>query len=92
MGFKALSPNWSKDVQDQLIDQSINEKPDMILLIPLDAKGAVQQARKINAAGIPLQCSTPCPKPRRSTIHSAGPGRMTSASSASLPARGPMSS
>jgi hypothetical protein len=52
--FKALSPNWSKDVQDQMIDQAINEKPDMILLIPLDAKGAVQQARKINAAGIPL--------------------------------------
>ena len=52
--FKALSPNWDKVVQDQLIDQSINEKPDMILLIPLDAKGAVQQARKINTAGIPL--------------------------------------
>ena len=54
MEFKALSPNWVKDVQDQMIDQAINEKPDMILLIPLDAKGAVQQARKINAAGIPL--------------------------------------
>jgi ribose transport system substrate-binding protein len=52
--FKALSPNWDKTVQDQMIDQAINEKPDMILLIPLDAKGAVQQARKINAAGIPL--------------------------------------
>jgi len=54
MEFKALSPNWVKDVQDQMIDQAINEKPDMILLIPLDAKGAVQQARKINQAGIPL--------------------------------------
>ena len=54
MNFKAVSPNWVKDVQDQLIDQAINEKPDMILLIPLDAKGAVQQARKINQAGIPL--------------------------------------
>ena len=54
MEFKALSPNWVKDVQDQMIDQAINEKPDMILLIPLDAKGAVQQARKINQAGIAL--------------------------------------
>jgi len=54
MSFVARSPNWDKDKQDQLIDQAINEKPDMILLIPLDAKGAVQQARKINAAGIPL--------------------------------------
>ncbi len=52
--FKALSPNWVKDVQDQMIDQAINEKPDMILLIPLDAKTAPQQARKINQAGIPL--------------------------------------
>jgi ABC-type sugar transport system substrate-binding protein len=54
MSFKILDPNWNKDTQDQMIDQAINEKPDMILLIPLDAKGAVQQARKINAAGIPL--------------------------------------
>ena len=54
MEFKAWSPNWVKDVQDQMIDQAINERPDMILLIPLDAKGAVQQARKINQAGIPL--------------------------------------
>jgi ribose transport system substrate-binding protein len=54
MSFKALSPNWVKDVQDQMIDQAINEKPDMILLIPLDAKGAVQQVRKINQAGIPV--------------------------------------
>jgi len=54
MSFKVLDPNWVKDVQDQMIDQAINEKPDMILLIPLDAKGAVQQARKINQAGIAL--------------------------------------
>ncbi|MDA8424576.1 MAG: sugar ABC transporter substrate-binding protein [Treponema sp.] len=54
MEFKAWSPNWVKDVQDQMIDQAINERPDMILLIPLDAKGAIQQARKINQAGIPL--------------------------------------
>ncbi|HUW40418.1 MAG TPA: sugar ABC transporter substrate-binding protein [Rectinemataceae bacterium] len=52
--LKVLSPNWDKNVQDQMIDQAINERPDMILLIPLDAKGAIQQARKINQAGIPL--------------------------------------
>jgi ribose transport system substrate-binding protein len=54
MGFKALSPNWDLAVQNQMIDQAINERPDMILLIPLDAKTAPQQARKINQAGIPL--------------------------------------
>ncbi len=52
--FKALSPNWDLNVQNQLIDQAIAAKPDMILLIPLDAKAGIQQARKINAAGIPL--------------------------------------
>lgn len=54
MDFKALSPNWDLAVQNQMIDQAINEQPDMLLLIPLDAKTAPQQARKINQAGIPL--------------------------------------
>jgi len=54
MEFKPMSPNWDLAVQNQMIDQAINEKPDMILLIPLDAKTAPQQARKINQAGIPL--------------------------------------
>ncbi len=54
MDLKILSPNWDLAVQNQMIDQSINERPDMILLIPLDAKTAPQQARKINKAGVPL--------------------------------------
>ena len=53
MTFKPMSPNWDLAVQNQMIDQAINERPDMILLIPLDAKTAPQQARKINQAGIP---------------------------------------
>ncbi len=54
MDIKIQSPNWDLAVQNQMIDQAINERPDMILLIPLDAKTAPQQARKINKAGIPL--------------------------------------
>ncbi|MGL1892430.1 MAG: sugar ABC transporter substrate-binding protein [Spirochaetaceae bacterium] len=54
MNLKIQSPNWDLAVQNQMIDQAINERPDMILLIPLDAKTALQQARKINKAGIPL--------------------------------------
>lgn len=54
MNLKIQSPNWDLAVQNQMIDQAINERPDMILLIPLDAKTAPQQARKINQAGIPL--------------------------------------
>ena len=49
-----LSPNWDNAVQDQMIDQTINERPDMLLLIPLNAETAVQQARRVNRAGIPL--------------------------------------
>jgi len=52
--LKILSPNWDLAVQNQMIDQSINERPDMILLIPLDATTAVQQARRINQSGIPF--------------------------------------
>ena len=54
MDLKIQSPNWDLAVQNQMIDQAINERPDMILLIPLDAKTAPQQARKINRAGVPL--------------------------------------
>ena len=54
MDLKIQSPNWDLAVQNQMIDQAINERPDMILLIPLDAKTAPQQARKINKAGVPL--------------------------------------
>ena len=54
MEMKIQSPNWDLAVQNQMIDQAINERPDMIVLIPLDAKTALQQARKINKAGIPL--------------------------------------
>lgn len=54
MDLKILSPNWDLAVQNQMIDQSINERPDMILIIPLDATTAIQQARRINQSGVPF--------------------------------------
>lgn len=54
MDLNVQSPNWDLSTQNQLIDQAINDRPDMILLIPLDAKTAEQQARRINQEGIPL--------------------------------------
>ncbi len=62
MDFTALSPNWDLAVQNQMIDQAINERPDLLILIPLDAKTAPQQARKINQAGIPLILSNTLPQ------------------------------
>ncbi len=53
MTIEAWSPNWDVAVQNQLIDQAINAKPDAIGLIPLNAESAVQQFRKITEAGIP---------------------------------------
>lgn len=54
MTLKTMSPNWDLNVQNQMIDQAINEKPDAIALIPIDAKAAVQQFKKIYDAKIPL--------------------------------------
>jgi ABC-type sugar transport system substrate-binding protein len=54
MNLKVLSPNWKVDVQNQMLEESVNDRPDVIILIPLDAKVAVQQVRKVNQAGIPI--------------------------------------
>ena len=49
-----LSPNWKIDVQNQMLDEAVNDRPDMIILIPLDAKVGIQQVRKVNQSGIPI--------------------------------------
>ncbi len=61
MDFRLLSPNWDLNVQNQLIDQAINMRPDMIILIPLDAMASIQQIKKINEAGIPCIVSNMMP-------------------------------
>lgn len=61
MSIDIKSPNWDLNVQNQQIDQAINEKPDLIIVIPLDPKAAVQQFRKINQAGIPCIASNMLP-------------------------------
>ena len=62
MDINILSPNWDVAVQNQMLDESIVDKPDMIILIPLDAKVAVQQIRKVNQAGIPIIVSNMLPE------------------------------
>ena len=52
--LKITIPNWDLNTQNQYIDQAINEKPDLIILLPLDANAALQQYKKINEAGIPV--------------------------------------
>ena len=62
MKLTILSPNWKIAAQNQMIEQAINERPDMIIIIPLDAKVAVQQARKVWKAGIPVILSNMLPQ------------------------------
>ena len=57
MDLRILSPNWKVDVQNQMLDEAVNDRPDLIILIPLDAKVAVQQVRKVNQAGVPILLS-----------------------------------
>jgi len=53
MSIDLWSPNWDVNVQNQMIDQAINAKPDAIGVIPINAESAIQQFRRINTAGIP---------------------------------------
>ena len=62
MKLTVLSPNWDVAAQNQMLDEAIVEKPDMIILIPLDAKVAVQQVRKVNQEGIPILLSNMLPE------------------------------
>lgn len=47
------NPNGDLNQQNQFIDKAIAEKPDLVLLSPLDAKASVQQFKKLYDAGIP---------------------------------------
>jgi ribose transport system substrate-binding protein len=53
MTIDLWSPNWDVSVQNQMINQAINARPDAIGVIPINAESAVQQFRNINQAGIP---------------------------------------
>lgn len=54
INLKITIPNWDLNTQNQYIDQAINERPDLIIVLPLDAKASLQQFKKINEAGIPV--------------------------------------
>ena len=46
--------NADVNIQSQQVDQVINERPDMVILFPVDAKSVVPMFRKLNQAGIPV--------------------------------------
>ncbi|MBN1836837.1 MAG: sugar ABC transporter substrate-binding protein [Spirochaetales bacterium] len=54
INLKITVPNWDLNTQNQYIDQAINERPNLIILLPLDANASLGQYKKINEAGIPV--------------------------------------
>ena len=62
MNLTVLSPNWDLAEQNQMLDEAINERPDMIILVPLDARVAIQQVRRVNRAGVPIILSNMLPE------------------------------
>lgn len=52
--FIQFSSDWDIELQKTQVDEAIALEPDMIIINPLDVKGATAQLRKINEAGIPV--------------------------------------
>ena len=53
--------NADVNIQSQQVDQVINERPDLVILFPVDAKSVVPMLRKLNQAGIPVIASNLIP-------------------------------
>jgi len=53
--------NADVNIQSQQVDQCINEKPDMVIIFPVDATAVVPMLRRLNKAGIPVIASNLLP-------------------------------
>jgi len=53
--------NADVNIQSQQVDQCINEKPDLVIIFPVDAKAVVPMLRKLNRAGVPVIASNLLP-------------------------------
>lgn len=50
---KYKTANNDINIQNQQVDQAINERPDLVIISPVDAKACTPLFRKLNEAGIP---------------------------------------
>jgi len=75
MRVKIYNGNWNVDLQAQQTDQSINERPDMIIFAPVDATACTPLLRRINKAGIPCITSNtiPCDEAMKYCLAWTGP-------------------
>ncbi len=72
---KSFSGNWNIDLQSQQTDLAISERPDMIILAPVDTTACTPLLRRINKAGIPCITSNtiPCNEAMRYCLAWTGP-------------------
>ncbi len=71
MKVKVFNGNWNIDLQAQQTDQAINERPDLVILAPVDATACTLLLRRIHGAGIPCITSNTIP------VHEAMPYCLT---------------
>ncbi len=58
---KTLLAENDANIQGQQVDQAINEKPDLVIINPVDAQSCVPMFKKLNEAGIPVIASNLLP-------------------------------
>lgn len=75
MKVKIYNGNWNLDLQAQQTEQAINERPDMVILAPVDATGCTPLLRRLNKAGIPVITSNtiPCDEAMKYCLAWTGP-------------------
>ncbi|MEO7716677.1 MAG: substrate-binding domain-containing protein [Capsulimonas sp.] len=56
-----LVANNDINIQSQQVDQAINERPDLVIITPVDATAVVPLLRKLNQAGVPVIASNLMP-------------------------------
>lgn len=61
MEVKVFNGNWNLDLQAQQVGQAINERPNLVVLAPVDATGCTPLLRRMNQAGIPVITSNTIP-------------------------------
>jgi len=55
--FKAMVANMDVNIQAQQVDQAVNEKPDLVIMTPVDAQACAPLIKRLNDAGIPVIAS-----------------------------------
>ncbi len=72
---KIFNGNWNLDLQAQQTEQAINERPDLVVLAPVDATGCTPLLRRLNKAGIPVLTSNtiPCDEAMKYCLAWTGP-------------------